>query len=244
MLLTSAQQRYLDGIQVVIPAGGFATRLGSLTMQLPKILLPINGKPFLWHLITWLSMQGIQQVHLCLGYMAQKVIEVLPQLPPTMNITYTIEDQPLGVAGALRYSRNYLRQVFVLIYGDVRPNVSLVKPIQHFYISNCAGLLTVIHNENARETSNIIVKNGMVVDYCTELERQVCTHLDVGVTVLRYETLDLIPDGSFLSEKDFYKHLLALGMLSAYETDQASYEIGSIEGYETFQRETLRKENV
>lgn len=232
-----------NAIQVVIPAGGFATRLGSLTEQTPKILLPVNGKPFLWHLIEWLSTQDITRVHLCLGHMAQKIIDALPNLT-TMEITFTIENKPLGVAGALSYARSYLDQVFVMIYGDVLPNMPLIDPVRYFKKANSQGLLTVIHNENAGEPSNILVKDGMVVQYCTNNEQQKCSHLDIGITVLRREALNLISNEKFMSDKEFYKLLVDIRELLAFETSKPSYEIGSIDGYKNFQREIWQKENL
>ena len=59
--------------QAVILAGGRGARLGSMTDNLPKPLVPVNGRPFLGHLLQQLKGQGIQEVLVLVGYLAQQI---------------------------------------------------------------------------------------------------------------------------------------------------------------------------
>ena len=59
--------------QAVILAGGRGSRLGSITKQIPKPLLPINGSPFLGHLLEQLADQGCKQVLVLVGYLADQI---------------------------------------------------------------------------------------------------------------------------------------------------------------------------
>ena len=58
---------------VAILAGGLATRLRPLTEKVPKVLLPVAGKPFLAHQLELLRRQGLRRVVLCLGYLGEMV---------------------------------------------------------------------------------------------------------------------------------------------------------------------------
>src|SRR5438045_6556066 len=58
---------------VAILAGGLATRLRPLTEKIPKVLLPVAGKPFLSHQLELLRAQGIGRIVLCAGYLGEMI---------------------------------------------------------------------------------------------------------------------------------------------------------------------------
>ena len=60
-------------MQAVILAGGLGTRLRPLTEQIPKVMVPVNGKPFLLHLLELLRSHGISDIVLCIGYLGEQV---------------------------------------------------------------------------------------------------------------------------------------------------------------------------
>ena len=60
-------------MQVVILAGGLATRLWSVTTRLPKSMIAICGKPFLQHQIELLHSHGIDDIVLCVGYLGEQI---------------------------------------------------------------------------------------------------------------------------------------------------------------------------
>lgn len=59
--------------QAVILCGGLGTRLRPLTDSLPKPMVPVNGKPFLHHLLTQLADQGVKRFVLLTGYLGEKI---------------------------------------------------------------------------------------------------------------------------------------------------------------------------
>ena len=59
--------------ECVILAGGVASRLGTQAGDLPKTLLPVAGRPFADHQLTWLAEQGVTQVVYCIGYRGDQI---------------------------------------------------------------------------------------------------------------------------------------------------------------------------
>ena len=77
----------------VILAGGLATRLGPLIRSIPKALVEVAGRPFLWHQLQILKRNGIRQVVLLVGYLGDKVQTpsvMVPTLDSQLNIPLTV----------------------------------------------------------------------------------------------------------------------------------------------------------
>jgi mannose-1-phosphate guanylyltransferase len=111
----------LAGVDVAVLAGGLGTRLRSvLGDDLPKVLAPVGGRPFLDVLAEWLGGYGANRLVLCLGHLAAPVVAHAQTLTrPDFEIKAVIEPAPLGTGGALRHAASELRSDPVLVMnGD------------------------------------------------------------------------------------------------------------------------------
>ena len=60
-------------MKVVLLCGGLGTRLGEVTQGLlPKPLVPINGRPILWHIMRGFARQGHNEFIICTGHLGEK----------------------------------------------------------------------------------------------------------------------------------------------------------------------------
>lgn len=87
---------------LVVLAGGLGTRLRSVVADQPKILAPIGRHPYLHHLLKWAEQQGIEHMHFCLGFMAEKVVAWLQESDSTIQFSWQIETKQLGTGGAVK----------------------------------------------------------------------------------------------------------------------------------------------
>ena len=108
-------------MQAVILAGGMGTRLRPVTEQIPKVMVPVNGKPFLLHLLELLRNQGIDDVVLCIGYLGEQVRDFFGNGESLgIRIQYSQEEERLlGTGGALKQAQSLLDDCFFVINGDV-----------------------------------------------------------------------------------------------------------------------------
>jgi NDP-sugar pyrophosphorylase family protein len=60
-------------LQCVILAGGIASRLGARAGDLPKTLVPVAGRPFADHQLTWLAQQGVTRIVYCIAYRGDQI---------------------------------------------------------------------------------------------------------------------------------------------------------------------------
>ena len=109
----------LDGIDVVVLAGGLGTRVQGVLGDTPKVLAPINGRPFLDHLLDHLARLGAGRAVLSLGHLADKVQDHLAARRPPLPVVTIVEPKPLGTAGAMRLvAPALLSDPVLLLNGD------------------------------------------------------------------------------------------------------------------------------
>ncbi|MGC9153702.1 MAG: nucleotidyltransferase family protein [Vulcanisaeta sp.] len=117
-------------VRALILAGGFGKRLQPLTLDRPKPLIEIGGKPILQWQIEWLSRQGIKDIVLAVGYLRTKVFEVMGDGSKFgVRLFYSVEEEPLGTGGAIKNAMKFLEdEVFIVLNGDIITNLS-IKPL-------------------------------------------------------------------------------------------------------------------
>ncbi len=118
----AADGKVLAGIDVAVLAGGLGTRLRPvLGDDLPKVLAPVGGRPFLDVMVAWLDGYGARRLVLCLGHLADKVVAHVAGMEcgAGLAIETVIEPGPLGTGGALRFATPHLRSDPVMVMnGD------------------------------------------------------------------------------------------------------------------------------
>src|ERR1700730_6402007 len=107
-------------LPVAILAGGLATRLRPMTDRVPKALLSIAGRPFIFHQLTLLKYQGIHEVVLCVGHLGEQVKALVGDGRNLgLVIQYSFDgDQLLGTGGALKKALPLLGDDFLVLNGD------------------------------------------------------------------------------------------------------------------------------
>jgi glucose-1-phosphate cytidylyltransferase len=79
-------------MKVVLLAGGFGTRLAEYTESIPKPMVPIGGRPILWHIMQHYAAYGHKDFYLALGYKAQVVKEYFLNYR-ALNADFTVDLQ-------------------------------------------------------------------------------------------------------------------------------------------------------
>jgi NDP-sugar pyrophosphorylase family protein len=106
-------------ITAFILAGGRGTRLQSVVSGRQKVAAIVEGRPFVTILLDQLIENGIRHAILCAGYLGNELKELLGESYGALCLTYSIEKEPLGTAGALRLAATHLTTDPVLVLnGD------------------------------------------------------------------------------------------------------------------------------
>jgi NDP-sugar pyrophosphorylase family protein len=223
--------------QVVILAGGKATRLGSLTQSRPKSMLMVGDKPFLEIQINMIQKTGARNILLCLGHLSQQIMDFFGDGKKFgVDITYSIEEALLGTAGALKNAEDLLADTFMTIYGDSYLFLNLEEITAHFETSGKLGLMTVYRNSGLYDRSNTAIdNNGMVVKY-NKQNTNGLEYIDYGLSIFRKQVLDWIPQRKYYPLEKVFCKLIEMNELVAFETKERFYEIGSPAGLAEFRK--------
>ena len=148
-------------MKTIIMAGGKGTRISALFPDIPKPLIPIEGKPVLEWEICSLRDQGFKDMVLTVSHMADKIIEYFGDGSKLgVHIEYFVEDEPLGNAGALYKMRDKLgTEPFLLLNADAVFEIDFNRFVD-FHKSH-GGLVTLFtHPNNHPYDSGVLITAG------------------------------------------------------------------------------------
>jgi NDP-sugar pyrophosphorylase family protein len=219
-------------MQAIILAGGLGTRLGPLTKETPKVMVSINGKPFLLYLLQLLKGQEIKDIILSIGYLGQQVRDFFGNGKSLgVSLRYSEEKEKLlGTGGALKHTQSLLDDYFLVLNGDTYLPVDYRDVERTFLKHNKKAIMVVYDNqEDTGVKNNVALDNDlMVVRYDKESSTSSLKYVEAGALVFRRETLSLIKEKDPVSlEKGLYPALIQQREMAAYVTRQRFYDIGT-----------------
>jgi mannose-1-phosphate guanylyltransferase len=231
--MSSARATDLSEVDVVVLAGGLGTRLRPVLPDMPKVLAPINGRPYLDFLLDWLAGFGVGRVVLCLGYLAESVQAHLRDCArDDMAIAVVVEPKPAGTAGALRYAHALLRSDPVMVMnGDSFIDADLRAFLTgHLSAGAVASLLCAEVSDASRYGRIALDADGLVQRFA---EKDPSTRgaglINAGVYLFDRPIVEEIVKSDAVSlERDVFPDLATRGIRS-HATDGAFIDIGTPE---------------
>jgi NDP-sugar pyrophosphorylase family protein len=230
-------------MQMVILCGGFATRLGNLTKNIPKSMIDIEGKPFLEYQIENLKNQSIDNIILCVGHLSNKIEEFFGDGNKFgVRIQYSYDgDKALGPFGALKNAESLLENVFFIMYGDSYLTVDFKEVGSYFKTQNKIGLMVVYKNFNKYDKSNILIKDNKVIGYGEKDKTEDMIFIDYGTSIFNKNVLEFIPEDTFYETGQLFSELVNRNELLAFEVKNRFYHIGNPDALKEF-REYIRSQ--
>jgi NDP-sugar pyrophosphorylase family protein len=223
-------------IQVAILAGGLATRLGGLTKNLPKSMVKVVGKPFLEYQLELLSVAGIKDIVLCIGYLGEQIIRHFGNGEKYgVNIKYSVEDKLIGTGGALKKAEALLNNVFFTLYGDSYLFLNFPAAMNYFQSQNKLALMTVYQNCDRYDRSNAVVEGSLVKKFSKKEKPKDMVFIEYGANIFRKQALETVPENQFYPLDDLFTHLIEAEELLAFEVKERFHEIGSPQGIKDFE---------
>lgn len=217
-------------MECIIIAGGFGTRIRELFSDIPKILLPINGDPFLKFLLKLLKKQRVEKLLFALGYKAEKVLEFLNKNPPFCPFEFSIEKEPLGTGGALLNMLQCVKkETFLALNGDSFLNFSLSK-LSKFHEKNNSDLtIASVEVKDGNRYGNLkIDSHGRITEFSEKSQRGGI--INGGVYLFNRKLLKSFKITPCSLEKDIFPNLLSNRVFS-YKCNDIFIDIGTKASY-------------
>ena len=139
--------------KVIILAGGKGTRISNLYPDLPKSLIPVNGKPFLYWIIKWLKKNEMNDILLSTGYLHKKIQNFIQnsEIFKNINISFSHEKFPLGTGGCIIKAFKSIEDEFATVINGDSLCLTDLKTFYNSFFKNravCSIVCKKIQNTN------------------------------------------------------------------------------------------------
>lgn len=210
--------------QGIFLVGGRGTRLGTLTDHMPKPLMPVGGRPFLDWPILWAARQGVSEIVLLAGYLADRIAALYDgRIVAGARLRCLAEPEPQGTGGALRFAASVLAPRFFLANGDTLFDVPLARlAAAGTGRSACLALRRL--EDTGRSGVVRLEADGRIAAFAERGDGRPGL-VNGGVYVLGREIVEAIP-GPCSLERDVFPGLAAAGMMGGEVCDGYFVDIG------------------
>lgn len=170
-------------IPIIILAGGKGTRLRPITLDIPKCMIRIKKRPFIFYLLKHLLRKNFKKIIISTGYKSQAVQSYLKSCKNFKKkniIIVTDKPRNLGTGGAIKNCLKYVKKNFFIMYGDTMLNLNFNKVYKNFINMEKNFLMSVYYNKNKYDKSNVIInKQNVIINY--NKNSKTANYIDYGL---------------------------------------------------------------
>ena len=222
----------------VIMAGGKGSRLLSITNdEIPKPMVPVDGKPLLEYQVEKLKTYGIKKIVMIVGHLGEKIVDHFKDGKDFgVEIDYIFEKEPLGTAGAFYYLKDKIdAKDFMLVFGDVFFDMDFDR-MEDFHFKNSA-LTTLLAHPNGHPYDSDLIQtddNGRVIGFDSKHNVRDYWYdnmVNAGMYIINKRLLDLVKEPVKTDfEKDILANQVKLGAnIYAYHTPEYVKDVGTVD---------------
>ncbi len=185
----------MKDLKGIILAGGKGTRLYPLTKVTNKHLLPLGGEPMIHHPVKQLVNAGVRDIMIVTGVEhCGAMISLLGSgADYDCSFTYKVQDQPDGIAGALRLCRDFVGDSkCIVILGDNIFSEDLKPSLEKFADSESECMLFFKNVANPRRYGVGIFKKNKLIEIEEKPERPKSNYACVGIYAYSNKVFDII----------------------------------------------------
>lgn len=224
-------------MKAVILAGGLGTRLSEETVNYPKPMVEIGGRPILWHIMKIYAAHGVNDFIICLGYKGHVIKEFFSNYYlHTSDVTFDLRTNQMeihhtqtepwrvtlietgaesGTGGRLRRVAPYLvnEEAFCFTYGDGVGDIDIAAGIA--YHRAHGGLATVTGARPPRRFGVMELSHDHVTQFLEKPHGE-GGWINAGFFVLSPKVIELIDDDATYWEQEPMRRLAERRSLYVY----------------------------
>jgi dTDP-glucose pyrophosphorylase/CBS domain-containing protein len=229
-LLDDVVKTDVSPLRAVVMAGGFGTRLGDLTADTPKPMLPVGDRPLLERIIGQLREAGINRVSLTTHYRADSIAGHFGDGSEFgVDLHYVNEDTPLGTAGSLALLEPSVEPILVM-NGDIVTRVNFAA-MHRFHEEHRADMTVALRPYETSVPYGVVEVDGELITDVAE-KPLVRAFVNAGIYLLAPDVCRLVPAGTRYEMTDLIRALIAAGRrVVGFPLREYWLDIGTPEDY-------------
>lgn len=188
-------------MKAVILAAGQGTRMGPLTRNRPKVMLPVANMPLLSHVILSARDAGIREFVLVVGF-GEEIIRRYFGDGTSLNVSieYARQKEQLGTADAVRSAKGFVKDRFLMLNGDI-----IVSPlhIRNMVKQSRDVVMTARHVDNPSEFGVLEVEDDRVLRIIEKPEKPPTNLANAGIYVFPLAIFDAINKTNLSARKEY-----------------------------------------
>lgn len=214
-------------IDIIILCGGRGKRIKKVSKGKPKVLLEVDGKPFIDILIDYFFQQGLRRFILSLGYSRECIKKHFRS--SNYNVVFSEEDYPRGTAGAIKRAELFVKSPFFFVAnGDSICSLNL-KEFYDFHVKN-RGIMSMALAKAKKQEDYGIVRiddSKRVISFREKTENKKNLFINAGIYLMKKDIFKFIPEDKEISvEYDIIPKILDRGCYG-YITNDELIDIGT-----------------
>lgn len=217
---------------VVLMAGGFGKRLYPYTQNIPKPMLPVNGKPMLEHIIGRFKDQGFSKFLITLHYMPEKIQDYFQDGSNfQISVDYTLETTPLGTAGALSLIDKKISEPILISNGDVITEINYAEMLEFHKQRNAVATMAV-KNYEIQHPLGVVETDGYEIKSFKE-KPIYNSKVNAGIYILDPQILELLERNTYCDMPDLFMQASNKQLKTvAFPVHEGWSDIGRVADYE------------
>lgn len=223
-------------MKVVIMAGGKGTRIASVNSDVPKPMIPIDGKPILEYQINALAAQGYCEIILIIGHLGHVIRDYFEDGSKwNVQISYIEENTPLGTAGALFYLKEQIKDDFLLLNGDIIFDVDIRRFLAYHKAQGTMATILTHPNSHPYDSGIIVADNdGRATNWLHKEDPRLWyrNRVNAGLHMLSPRIFSFFSDLQKKDlDRDILKPLIIQRELSVYDSPEYIKDMGTPDRY-------------
>jgi len=151
--------------KAIIMAGGEGTRLRPLTCNRPKPMIPVMNKPVIEHAVNLLKRHNITDIIISLFYLPENIQNYFGDGSEwDVNISYSVEETPLGTAGGVKQAMGGSNDTFVILSGDGIIDFDITEIINFHNTKSSPFTIVLNHVSKPTEYGIVITREDGTID--------------------------------------------------------------------------------
>ena len=225
-------------MRALILAGGKGTRLRPLTHEIPKELLPVQGKPIISWVVERLARVGVDDIGIAIS--PEKEEDFLwwrRRWGSRLPVHFFVEPEPLGTFGPLMLAAGFLTsdaEPFFVVNGDVLAAVDLYEMAKAHAKSDAVGTIALVEHPEPQHYGVAVLDGDLITEFREKPRKPPSNLINSGTYLLDPVVLSHYPSDEpafSMIERELFPTLAEQGVLLGFPWRGQWHDCGTLERY-------------